>query len=87
MRHEPSRSCPSLQPITERGCAACWADKPLDEFPASAGRPAGCCVARRHHQVVVARDQQRRALRRVARSAAAGDHVLRTQHEGGDNAT
>jgi hypothetical protein len=87
MRHEPSGSVPLVQLVADRGCPACRAVKPPDEFPACASRLAGCCVACRGRQVAVARGRQRRALKQIARRAEAGDRALLAEHRrGGDNA-
>ena len=72
MPHEPSDSCRAV--------------KPLDDFPARADAPAGCCGSCRRRSTTVARRHQQRTLRQLARRAEAGYHALLAQHakqEGG----
>ena len=83
MRHEPSGPCPSLQPITDQRCPSCRAVKPLDDFPAHAGTPAGCCVLCRRRSAAVADRRRQRTLRQVARRAEAGYRALLAEHLGG----
>jgi len=90
MPHEPSDSCPPLQPTGDRRCPSCRAVKPAEDFPDSAGTPAGCCGSCRRRRAAVARRYRQRALRQVARRAEAGYHALLAQHaserSGGDAA-
>jgi hypothetical protein len=88
MPHEPSRPRPPLQPA-DQSCLSCRAVKPLDEFPAQAGTPAGCCASCRRRSATVAYRHRQRTLRQVARRAEAGYRALLTQHpqRGGGDAT
>jgi hypothetical protein len=82
MPHEPSDSCPPLQPAADRRCAACRMIRPLDDFPAQTGMPTSRCVTCRHRRAAVARRHRQRALRQVARQAEAGYRALLTHHRG-----
>jgi hypothetical protein len=90
MRHEPSGSCPSLQPADDRRCSSCRAVKSPDDFPIGAGAPAGCCASCRRRSAAVTHRRQHRALRQVARRAEASYRALLAQHNpqrgGGDAA-
>jgi hypothetical protein len=88
MRHEPSDLCSQIQPAADRRCAPCQAVKPLNDFSARAGTPAGCCMACRRRSDSVVRRHRQRTLRQVARRAEAGYRALLAQHpqEGGSDA-
>jgi hypothetical protein len=88
MPHEPSGSCPPLQLIADRRCPACWMVRPLDDFPAHPGMPAGCCLACRRRSAAVARRRRQQTLHQVARRVEASYRALLAQHEegGGDAA-
>jgi hypothetical protein len=88
MPHEPSDLCRPIQPAAGRRCPSCQAVKPLDDFPARAGTPAGCCMACRGRNTTVARRHRRRTLRQVARHAEVGYRALlaELQGDGGDAA-
>ena len=90
MRHEPSGSCPPLQVIADRRCPACWMVRPLDDFPAQPGMPAGCCASCRRRSAAVTRRHRQRTLRQVAGRAEASYRALLAQHTrqggGGDAA-
>jgi hypothetical protein len=81
MPHEPSDSCPPLQPAADRCCAACRAAcrmvRPQDDFPARTGSR---CVTCRRRRAAVARRHRQRALRQVARRAETGYRTLLAQH-------
>jgi hypothetical protein len=83
MRHEPSDSLPSLQPIADQRCPSCRAVRPLDDLPAQAGTPAGCCVLCRRRSATVADRRRQRTLRQIARQTEAGYRALLTEHLGG----
>jgi hypothetical protein len=85
MPHEPSDSCPPVQPTADRRCPSCRPVKPLDDFSARADAPGGCCMACRRRSVVAHRRRQR-TLRQVARRAEAGYRAPLTelQRGGGD---
>jgi hypothetical protein len=83
MRHEPSGSCPPLQLIADRRCPACWTVRPLDDFPAQPGMPAGCWAPCRRRSAAVARRRQQQTLRQVARRVEASYRALLAQHRGG----
>jgi hypothetical protein len=84
MRHETNGSLPPLQATADRRCPSCWAVKPLDDFPARAGMPAGCCAPCRGRRAVVARRHRQRTLRQLVRRAEAGYRALLAQHPQGD---
>ena len=89
MRHEPSGSLPPVQQTADRRCPFCRAVKPLDDFPAQAVTPAGCCASCRRRSAAVVRRHRQRTLRQVARRAEAGYRALLAQHPyggGGDAA-
>jgi hypothetical protein len=90
MRHEPSGSLPPVQPVANRRCPACRTVRPLDDFPAHAGAPAGCCASCRRRRAAVARRDRQRTLRQVTRRAEASYRTLLAQHAeqggGGDAA-
>jgi hypothetical protein len=88
MPHEPSDSCLAIQPTDDRRCPSCQAVKPLDDFPARAGTPAGCCMACRRRNTTVARRHRQRTLRQIARHAEVGYRALlaELQGDGGDAA-
>jgi hypothetical protein len=83
MRHEPSGSLPPVQQTADRRCPSCRAVKSLDDFPAQAVTPAGCCASCRRRNAAVACRHQKRTLRQVARRAEASYRALLAQHRGG----
>jgi hypothetical protein len=82
MRHEPSDSRLPIQPATDRRCPSCRAVKPLDDFPAHAGTPGGCCASCWCRRAAVTRRHRQRTLRQVAHRAEAGYRALLAQHAG-----
>jgi hypothetical protein len=90
MRHEPSGSCPPVQPTADRRCPSCQTVRPLDDFSDRAGTPVGCCASCRRRSAAVTRRRQHRALRQVARRTEASYRALLAQHSpqgsGGDAA-
>jgi hypothetical protein len=90
MPHEPSDSCPPIQPTADRRCPSCRAVKPLDDFPTRADAPAGCRGSCRRRSTTVARRYRQRTLRQLARRAEASYRALLAQHTpaggGGDAA-
>jgi hypothetical protein len=83
MPHEPSDLCLPIQLAAGRRCASCRAVKPLDDFPARAGTPAGCCGSCRRRRAAVARRHKQRTLRQAARRAEAGYRALLAELQGG----
>ena len=87
MRHEPSGSCPPVQPIRDRRCPSCRAVKPAEDFLDSAGTSTGCCASCRRRRTAVASRHRQRTLRQVARRAEVSYRGLVAHHwEGGGDA-
>jgi hypothetical protein len=83
MPHEPSGPCLSVQPITDRPCPSCRTVKPLEDFPARAGTPTGCCTPCQRRKAAITRRHRQRTLRQVARRAEAGYRALLAEVQGG----